>query len=82
MEQNIKLILCDMIIRKDDNMLDQNNVIVINYTVFSTVMSLVCVGAALTVILLDHPCWSILFGLMWCICFSMWIKIVWTKCSK
>ena len=63
-------------------MLDQNNVVVVNYAVLTALIDAICIGAALTVILLEHPCWSILF-LVFGLGFSAaWIKIVWSKFSK
>ena len=63
-------------------MLDQNNVVVVNYTVFTIVVDFTCNAAALTVILQDHSWWSLLFCFFGGMCSGLWFKIVWTKYHK
>jgi len=63
-------------------MLDQNNVVVVNYAVLTVLIDTICIGAALTVVLLDHPCWSMLFLSFGALLSSGWIKIVCSKFSK
>ena len=63
-------------------MLDQNNVVVVNYAVLTAIIDASCIASALTVVLLDHPCWSILFIAFGVLFSCGWIKIMWTKVTK
>lgn len=60
-------------------MLDHNNVVIVSYTVFAIVVDLMCIAAALTVILCDHAPWSLLFVAIVVLCSSLWFRIGWTK---
>lgn len=63
-------------------MLDHNNVVIVNYTVFAIVANLAGIAAALTVILCDHAWWSLLFVAIVVLCSCLWFKIVCAKCGK
>ena len=58
-------------------MLDHNNVVIVNYTVFAIVVNLVCIAVALTVILCNHAPWSLLFVAIVFLNSSLWFKIGW-----